>query len=402
MLRISDATHAQMWSSKAVMTCLIVFSVGCGLQLLVHRRTAGGLPTSSTFLQAKCSGLNAEHATLVRRQLARYSSGKGLSVDDVMHLKGSRNSDHPQILVLYGVAATKIAPYGNMQTYFVPLLKKITRKAFLPDFAFASNVLDEPEDDVDRQGGPWLGYCNTPFNATNLLLPAREGVSKRLRCGPTCNPFSNQDTREAKAVFLGSSTGWSSGHRQAAITAGILHSGSVYSGYTKLLDLPAVDALQPAEVLPSETKPKLSLADQVKEYKYIINADGHCAALRLRHLLASDSAVLWIDSNQKEWFYPMLTPYTHYISVTFDKGTIDPLPDIVEKIAWAEQNPQIVATIVDNANAFAMKFLSEHALTCYSLHLLNEYAGLFHYAHKLQDVARSGQFRKVHRNTYII
>ncbi len=34
-----------------------------------------------------------------------------------------------------------------------------------------------------------------------------------------------------------------------------------------------------------ETKPKMSLADQVKGYKYIINADVHCAALRMRQLI---------------------------------------------------------------------------------------------------------------------
>ena len=385
---------------KAVLIFLVAFDVVCSLRLRPHRGTDAGLPPIPTFLQAKCSGLYAEHEHLIRRQMSRYSSGKALSVDVVLKLKGSRRSEHPQIVVVNGVAATKVAPYGNMQTYFVPLLKQLTRKALLPDFVFASNVLDEPEDDVERQGGPWLGYCNTPFNATNLLLPAREGVSKRLRCGPGCQPFSDQDKREAKAVFLGSSTGWPSGRRQAAITAGVMHNDSVYAGYTQLRDLPAVGTLQPAEVLPSEIKPKIGLADQVKRYKYIINADGHCAALRLRHLLASDSAVFWIESNQIEWFYPMLTPYIHYIPVQFDKGAVDPLPDIVEKVAWAEQNPQTVATIVENANVFAMKYLSEHALTCYSLQLIDEYASLFHDAHKLQDVVRSGQFRKVHRNKW--
>lgn len=390
-----------MWDLKVVLTCLAAFIVVWSLQLRLIRGTDAVLPPSSSFLQTKCSGLYAEHESLIRRQMLRYRSGKALSVVDILKLKGSRESEHPQILVVNGVAATKVAPYGNMQTYFIPLLKQLTKKALLPDFVFASNVLDEPEDDVERQGGPWFGYCNTPFNATNLLLPAREGVSERLRCGPYCQPFSSQDNREAKAVFLGSSTGWASGHRQAAITAGLLHNGSVYSGYTKLLDLPAVGALQPAQVLPSKITTKVSLADQVKRFKYIINADGHCAALRLRQLLASDSVVFWIESSEIEWFYPLLTPYVHYIPLQFDKGADDPLPNIVETVAWAEQNPQTMATIVENANTFAMKLLSEHALTCYSLQLFDEYAKLFQDAHKLQDVARSGQFRKVHRHNWV-
>ncbi|KAA6425685.1 MAG: lipopolysaccharide-modifying enzyme [Trebouxia sp. A1-2] len=78
-----------------------------------------------------------------------------------------------------------------------------------------------------------------------------------------------------------------------------------------------------------------SLADQVKGYKYIIDADGHCAALRLRQLLASGSVVLWVESNQIEWFYPLLVPFVHYIPVRFDahEAAHDPLPDLIEKIA---------------------------------------------------------------------
>ena len=365
-----------------------------------YKAAAIDLPFASSFLHAQFAGHRAIYEPVIEQQLSRYTVGDRLSVDDVLHLKGHQDTKDPQILVVDGVASTKISPVGNMQTYLVPLFKILTGKAVLPDLVLASNIGDRPEDDTARHGGPWFGYCNIQFQTTNLLLPAREGVSDRLRCGTNCEPFTNLDRREAKAVFLGSSTGWASGHRQAAVLAGIIHNDSVYSGYTKLIDLPKHEPYE-QDNMPHDTKPKMTLADQVRRYKYIINADGHCAALRFRHLLASDSAVFWIESNQVEWFYALLQPFVHYIPLRYDAqhANDDPLPDLVDKITWAEANPKLVAKIIHNANKFAATHLSEHALSCYSFQLLEEYAHLFHDAHKLREIASSRTFKYIHKHS---
>ena len=151
--------------------------------------------------------------------------------------------------------------------------------------------------------------------------------------------------------------------------AGILHNETVYSGYTQVIDLPDSDLLATEEVL-EHTKPHMELAEQVSKYKYIVNADGHCAALRMRQLLASDSAVFWVETNQIEWFYPLLQPFVHYIPVRHAEYEVaDPLHDLVNKVEWAEQNPAKVAAIVRNANKFAAAHLSDHAFSCYSIQL---------------------------------
>lgn len=54
-------------------------------------------------------------------------------------------------------------------------------------------------------------------------------------------------------------------------------------------------------------------------YKYIVNVEGHCSALRLKHLLAGPSAVLFVQSEEIEWFYPLLNPFVHYIPVRFER-----------------------------------------------------------------------------------
>ena len=56
---------------------------------------------------------------------------------------------------------------------------------------------------------------------------------------------------------------------------------------------------------------------QVTLYKYIVNVEGNCAALRLKQLLAGPSAVFFVQSDEIEWFYPLLKPFIHYIPVSF-------------------------------------------------------------------------------------
>ena len=61
---------------------------------------------------------------------------------------------------------------------------------------------------------------------------------------------------------------------------------------------------------------------QVALYKYIVNVEGNCAALRLKQLLAGPSAVFFVQSDEIEWFYPLLTPYVHYIPVSFSQAGV--------------------------------------------------------------------------------
>ncbi len=56
---------------------------------------------------------------------------------------------------------------------------------------------------------------------------------------------------------------------------------------------------------------------QVAMYKYIVNVEGNCAALRLKQLLAGPSAVFFVQSDEIEWFYPLLKPFVHYVPVSF-------------------------------------------------------------------------------------
>lgn len=359
------------------------------LATLSVRGNTSSLPLSSTFLHTRCDSHRRIYGPLIDNQLAAYR--EGLLVSDIIRLDGPSD---PIVLVYNNTVSARQTPALNHAGVYVPLLRDLAKKVLLPDVVVAGNVWDFPEDDTFKQGGPWFGFCNLMFMTTNLLLPYGLPVTTRdhLSCGEGCEPFTASDHRMPKAIFLGSSTGWVHGKRNAVVLAGILHNDSVYSGYTEIHDVPDSLLQERPELL--ELKPVMSLTDQVQNYKYIINADGHCAAVRMQSLLLSDSAVFWIETNQVEWFYPLLLPYVHYIPVRDIRWEPeDPLLDIVSKIAWAEKHPDKVAAIVRNANHFALTHLSDHALTCYSVQLLDEYAGLLRDRQLLHHIAQAGDFR---------
>ena len=62
------------------------------------------------------------------------------------------------------------------------------------------------------------------------------------------------------------------------------------------------------------------LSAQVRQTKMFglplqIYADGHCAALRLRDMLSSDSTVLAMTSLEEMWYTGLIIPWQHVVPV---------------------------------------------------------------------------------------
>lgn len=86
---------------------------------------------------------------------------------------------------------------------------------------------------------------------------------------------------------------------------------------------------------------RLSMEDQVKQYKYIINAeglDGQCAD-RFPFLLTGGSVVLKQSSNFSEWWYPLLEPYKHFIPIASDWS------DLSQKVKWLRSHDNFAEQI---------------------------------------------------------
>lgn len=61
-----------------------------------------------------------------------------------------------------------------------------------------------------------------------------------------------------------------------------------------------------------------------------------------------------IENPELEWYYPLLKPYKHYIPMVANESWVN----LEEVIGWAEAHQDDVAKIVDNATAFAVRYLS--------------------------------------------
>jgi hypothetical protein len=68
---------------------------------------------------------------------------------------------------------------------------------------------------------------------------------------------------------------------------------------------------------------------------------------------------LQIDSQETEWYYPLLKPNVHYIPMVANGSWVN----LEEVIGWAEQHQEEVAKIVDSATAFATRYPGD-CLTC--------------------------------------
>ena len=113
-------------------------------------------------------------------------------------------------------------------------------------------------------------------------------------------------------------------------------------------------------------------------FRYLLSLDGNAAASRLASLLHTGSAVFLVDSPFREWWYPLLKPWVHYVPV----GRA--LEDLVQRVEWANAHPTEVAAIGKAGATFARQHLHKHAIACYWWQLLTQFAGLqsFHARHE--------------------
>ncbi len=93
----------------------------------------------------------------------------------------------------------------------------------------------------------------------------------------------------------------------------------------------------------------VSLADQTREYKYLLDIGGNGYSARLKFLLFSGRPTMVVERDYVEYFWDDLKPYEHYIPVKMD------LSDLVEQHQWAVDNDKAAVEIAENARDFAIK-----------------------------------------------
>ena len=96
----------------------------------------------------------------------------------------------------------------------------------------------------------------------------------------------------------------------------------------------------------------VSLEESVKKWRYLIDVEGRGWSARIKFMLFSKRCLFIQDRPHKEWFWPLLKPWIHYVPVSRD------LSDLEAKLLYMKQNPDIEDKIRMNAHEFAVNNLS--------------------------------------------
>lgn len=110
--------------------------------------------------------------------------------------------------------------------------------------------------------------------------------------------------------------------------------------------------------------------ERMQEWKYVASLDGNGWADRFVRLLGSSSLVVKQNSEYEEFFYGVLEPYKHYLPVDHN------LEDLEEKLEWADRHENEVKNIIENANLFTKKHISQSKIDCYVFNLMKRYGDI--------------------------
>jgi|TARA_Y100000992_G_scaffold229555_1_gene160886 hypothetical protein len=95
-----------------------------------------------------------------------------------------------------------------------------------------------------------------------------------------------------------------------------------------------------------------SYLELAQKYTILLDIEGGGYSGRLKYLLHTGRPVIVVDRVPKEFFYPFMKPWEHYIPVEND------LSDLIEKTKWIIDNYQEAAEIGLNGKEFANIYLT--------------------------------------------
>lgn len=102
----------------------------------------------------------------------------------------------------------------------------------------------------------------------------------------------------------------------------------------------------------------------------LVDVDGNSWSSRFTELLSVESVVFKQESEYWDWFWPLLTPYEHFIPVKRD------LSDLIPLLRNWSQRGEALHAIATESSALYRRLLTPSKQLCYLHVLLTEYATL--------------------------
>lgn len=109
----------------------------------------------------------------------------------------------------------------------------------------------------------------------------------------------------------------------------------------------------------------VSIPDHSKKWRYLIDMEGYGFSARLSCFMFSRRVVFIADRSHKQWFFPLMEPWKHYIPVNRE------VDDLKENLNHIKNNPDLEKSIIENAHVFANKHLTRKACLERFNYLLN-------------------------------
>lgn len=103
---------------------------------------------------------------------------------------------------------------------------------------------------------------------------------------------------------------------------------------------------------PPDGTQRLTLVEQVQRWGMLIDLEGAGWSARLKLLLHSGRPVLLVDRPWREFFWPHLRPWKHFIPVLRD------LSDLVDRVEWAHRHWSEALAIGAEGQRFARYWLT--------------------------------------------
>eukprot|EP01061_Rhynchopus_euleeides_P022254 TRINITY_DN36267_c0_g1_i1.p1 TRINITY_DN36267_c0_g1~~TRINITY_DN36267_c0_g1_i1.p1 ORF type:complete len:312 (+),score=82.22 TRINITY_DN36267_c0_g1_i1:351-1286(+) len=92
---------------------------------------------------------------------------------------------------------------------------------------------------------------------------------------------------------------------------------------------------------------------QWHRYRYPLAIDGVGAVLRIVALLQGSGVVLGLQLDYKEYWFPDIVPFVHYVPITADMHSLR--QNLTDTLQWLESNPDIAQNISQAGRRFVLK-----------------------------------------------
>lgn len=206
------------------------------------------------------------------------------------------------------------------------------------------------------EGGPAIKLYPTGLGRWDLH---RESMTRPE------NTFAWNKKREL-GFFRGSRT---SSERDALVLYSRAHPGAVDAQYTKNQAWKSR-----ADTLNADPAEEVSLDDHC-QYKYLFNFRGVAASFRFKHLFLCKSLVFQVGDEWREFFYPAMRPWVHYVPVPANPTQ----EQIGELLAFFRANDEVGQRIAERGFKHIWDHLRMKDVSCYWRKLLRGYAKLVDY-----------------------